>query len=165
MKSLIIRRNGTITLCAEVLKRPICTVLPRIRREVRHGVKQEIMEYLEDCSEEGMFQYRIRCENCGKLWYSGKKKFSHAHIVPKTEGKRIIYQTLYQREQKEAFLQAAQEAREVFSCCPICGHLVCDACFLLCDEIEMCSSCAARLEEEGIPVTGMARDQEEGTDD
>ena len=119
-------------------------------------MKEEIGDYLEDCSAKGKIQYRVRCENCKKLWYSGEKTFSHAHIAPKTEGKRIIYQTLYQREQKEAFQQAAEEAREVFSRCPICGRLVCDACFLLCEEIEMCISCAARLEEAGTTVTGKA---------
>jgi len=67
-------------------------------------------------------------------------------------GKRIIYKTLYHREKAEAFSLAAQEAKEVFSRCPICGHLVCDDCFMLCEEIEMCRDCAERLNERGTPV-------------
>lgn len=115
-------------------------------------MKQNIDEYLEDCSTQKEFQYQIRCESCGKIWKSKSRLFSQACITPSTEGKRIIYQTLYQREKAEAFSLAAKEAKEVFSRCPICGHLVCDNCFLLCEEIEMCRDCAARLNETGTPV-------------
>jgi len=115
-------------------------------------VKQNIEEYLEDCSTQEKFQYQIQCENCGKIWKSKSRPFSQACMAPSTEGKRIIYKTLYHREKAEAFSLAAQEAKEVFSRCPICGHLVCDDCFMLCEEIEMCRDCAERLNERGTPV-------------
>ena len=44
---------------------------------------------------------------------------------------------------------AGQEARERFSQCPICRRLVCDACFLICDEMDLCRECAGRMEESG----------------
>ncbi|MCI6126309.1 MAG: hypothetical protein MR738_09535 [Enterocloster clostridioformis] len=40
----------------------------------------------------------------------------------------------------------------VFNKCPICSRLVCDRCFLVCDELDMCVSCAHYLQEQGEPV-------------
>ena len=39
-----------------------------------------------------------------------------------------------------------------FSQCPVCRRLVCDACFLICDEMDLCRECAARMKEPGEPV-------------
>lgn len=115
-------------------------------------MEQALKDYMEDCSNERQFQFQIRCELCGSIWKSKPIAFSHADVIPKTEGKRVIYQALYQREKAAAYDIAVKEAREVFSRCPICKHLVCDQCFFLCDEIEMCKNCAVELQETGIPV-------------
>lgn len=115
-------------------------------------MEQTLKDYIEDCSSERQFQFQIRCELCGFIWKSRPISFSYADVIPQTEGKRVIYQTLYQREKAAAYSIAVKEAREVFSLCPICNQLVCDKCFLLCDEIEMCRDCAVRLQETGIPV-------------
>ena len=113
---------------------------------------QVLKDYLEDCSTETYFQFQIRCESCGEVWKSRPVVFSYASVTPKTDGKRVIYQAIYQREIAAAYELAIKEAREIFSRCPICRHLVCDKCFLLCEEIEMCKDCAVKLQEEGIPV-------------
>jgi len=115
-------------------------------------LEQVLKDYLEDCSTEKQFQFQIRCEVCGSIWKSKPVIFSCADVIPQTEGKRVIYQTLYQREKTAAYELALKEAREVFSRCPICKRIVCDQCFLLCDEIEMCKDCAVKLQETGIPV-------------
>ena len=115
-------------------------------------MSRDLKNYLEDCSTEREFQFYIRCEGCGKIWKSRIIPFSYADVHPLTEGKRIIYETLYRREKTDALERAVKEAREIFSCCPICNRLVCDQCFLLCDEIEMCRDRAAKLQEDGIPV-------------
>ena len=41
-----------------------------------------------------------------------------------------------------------------FSLCPICKRLVCDRCFLLGEDIDLCTDCAAFLQEHGEPVEG-----------
>lgn len=115
-------------------------------------MEQALKDYLKDCSNEKQFQFQICCEQCGFLWKSKPIIFSHADVIPQTESKRIIYQALYQREKAAAYDIALKEAREVFSRCPICERLVCDKCFLLCDEIEMCKECAVKLQETGVPV-------------
>ena len=47
---------------------------------------------------------------------------------------------------------AGQEGKERFSVCPICRRLICDSCFLICEEMDMCRACAKRLKEDGEPV-------------
>ena len=39
----------------------------------------------------------------------------------------------------------------VIDCCGT-KRLVCDACFLICDEMDLCRECAARMKEPGEPV-------------
>ena len=36
--------------------------------------------------------------------------------------------------------------------CPICKRLVCDHCFLICDDLDMCVQCAEKLNEKGTVV-------------
>ena len=79
-------------------------------------------------------------------------RFSKAGMQPESEGKRVIFQALYRREREEAFEWAATEALEHFSLCPICKQLVCDRCFLLGEDIDLCTDCAAFLQESGEPV-------------
>lgn len=122
------------------------------KKEGSKSLDHDLKSFLKDCSTEREFQFYIRCEACGEIWKSKMVTFSYADKKPLTEGKRIIYETLYRREKADALERAVKEAREIFSCCPICNRLVCDQCFLLCDEIEMCSDCAARLQEKGVPV-------------
>ena len=36
--------------------------------------------------------------------------------------------------------------------CPVCKRLVCNQCFLICDDLDMCRQCATALEQKGQPV-------------
>ena len=47
---------------------------------------------------------------------------------------------------------ALNQAKEIFNICPICKRLVCDHCFLICDDLDMCVQCAAILNEKGTVV-------------
>lgn len=71
-------------------------------------------------------------------------------------GKARDFQALYQREREDAFERAATEAMEYFSLCPICKRLVCDRCFLLGEDIDLCTDCATFLQEHGEPVEGLS---------
>lgn len=78
--------------------------------------------------------------------------FSKAAQAAQHLEKKELYDAIYQREKERAKSAAGQEARERFSQCPVCRRLVCDACFLICDEMDLCRECAARMEEPGEPV-------------
>lgn len=113
---------------------------------------QIITELLHDCSTQNEFIFSLRCAECGSVWKSKPIRFSKAKVTPKTEGKRVIFDTLYKREKAAALELAIQKASELFSQCPICRRWVCDHCFLICEELDMCVSCAHHLKENGSPV-------------
>ena len=94
-------------------------------------MRRIIKASMEDISSMERFQFSLRCAVCGSLWESQPVRFSKAGMQPESEGKRVIFQALYQREREDAFERAATEAMEYFSLCPICKRLVCDRCFLL----------------------------------
>jgi len=47
---------------------------------------------------------------------------------------------------------AVSEAVHHFNHCPVCGRLVCNYCFVICDDLDLCRSCATRLQETGESV-------------
>jgi len=112
-------------------------------------VQRVLNDLLTDCSTKDQFQFSIVCEECGKVWKSQSVIFSKARIPPVTEGKKVVYAALYQREKKEAHLKALKAGEKLFSRCPICHKWVCDDCFMLCDDLDMCKQCAEKLEEKG----------------
>ena len=121
-----------------------------------------LSSHLEDCSTAQYFCFSVRCEVCGEYWYSSSIPFSKAAQAAQHLEKKELYDAIYQREKERAKiyqrekerakLAAGQEARERFSQCPVCRRLVCDACFLICDEMDLCRECAARMKEPGEPV-------------
>ena len=79
-------------------------------------------------------------------------RFSKAGIPPDTPSKKIIYDAIYEQEYNMARQAAIRNAMEQMNYCPICKRLVCNQCFLICDDLDMCKQCAARLEQHGSPV-------------
>lgn len=97
---------------------------------VGQTVQRVLQDILTDCSTEDKFEFSIVCEECGKVWKSKAIAFSKARIHPVTEGKKVVYAALYQREKKEAHLKALKAGEKLFSRCPICHRWVCDDCFM-----------------------------------
>ena len=117
-------------------------------------MKRAMKEALRDCSTLEEFSFLIRCQECGRIWRSKPVRFSGAGITPETEGRWTLFRTLYERERQAAREAAAAEAVGVFNICPICGRVVCDRCFLICEDADVCTSCAGKLQVCGDPVAG-----------
>lgn len=115
-------------------------------------MKQLIEMLLENLSTREVFLFRIACGSCGAALGGKPSRFSKAGITPPTEGKRIIFDTLYEQEFQAARQASVREAAEHLNYCPICKRLVCNRCFLICEDLDMCKQCAAHLEETGNPV-------------
>lgn len=81
---------------------------------------------------------------------------TEAGTEPETEGMRAVFRTLYEREREAAREKAAADALEIFSQCPVCGRLVCDRCFLICEDLDLCTACAEALQVRGDVVAGEA---------
>lgn len=108
-----------------------------------------VRELLIDRSNRDQFQFYLRCAACGDQWKSKITRFSKSGIVPESSGKQVVFAALYQREKEAALNRAVAEASGAFNTCPICRQLVCDCCFMICDDLDMCQSCAEHLQEKG----------------
>ena len=115
-------------------------------------MKQLVDMLLENLSTRVIFLFRIACGNCAAEFGGKPVRFSKAGIAPPTEGKRIIFEACYEQEFRAARQAAIRDAAEHLNYCPICKRLVCNRCFLICDDLDMCKQCAAHLEEAGSPV-------------
>ena len=121
-------------------------------------MKRVVKEAMGDCSTIEEFRFLIRCQECGGIWHSSPIRFSKAGAEPEPEGMRTILRTLYEREKEAAREKAAAEAAEIFSYCPVCGRLVCDRCFLICEDLDLCTACAKALQVRGDVVAGEVSD-------
>ena len=86
------------------------------------------MEYITkkdliDCSTPDEFCFSLCCMECKTVWKSTPIRFSRAGKKPENENRKIIYDTLYEREKNLAFQKALNQAKEIFNICPICKRL------------------------------------------
>ena len=115
-------------------------------------MKKLVDMLLENLSTREVFRFRIICGACGTEYGDKQVRFSKAGIIPPTEGKKILFDVCYEQEFRDARQSAIRDAAEHLNYCPICKRLVCNRCFLICDDLDMCKQCAAHLEETGSPV-------------
>lgn len=116
-------------------------------------MKQILKNVIKDESDAESFVFSLSCSECGKSWKSMPVRFSKAGIEPQNAAKQTIYQALYQRERELAREQAVTGAVHHFNRCPLCGWLICNDCFLICEDLDMCRSCAEKLQETGEPAS------------
>ena len=123
--------------------------------QIRKGgcvLKKLVEVALENLSSKDVFLFRVTCANCAAEYGNRPVRFSKAEELPATQSKQIIYNALYEQEFNIARQTAIRNAAEHLNYCPICKQLVCNQCFLICDDLDMCQRCAAELEQQGKPV-------------
>ncbi len=115
-------------------------------------MKQLVEAVLENLSTKDVFLFRASCASCGTGYADKPIRFSKAGLIPATQSKKIIYDAVYEQEFNTARQAAVRAAAEHMNYCPICKRLVCNRCFLICEDLDMCRQCAVQLEELGRPV-------------
>ena len=123
-------------------------------------MKRFVKEQLVDRSDDERFRFSFICVECGDTWMSTPIAFSKAGEKPQTEAKRIILQALYRRECAQAMERAVNEAIHHVNICPLCGRMVCNRCFVICEDLDMCAACAKYLQEQGEVVLDRAAGDE-----
>ena len=115
-------------------------------------MKKLVEAVLENQSSKEVFLFRVTCANCGTDYGNPPRRFSKAETAPTTKSEEIIYNALYEEELRTVRQSAIRNIAEQMNYCPICKRLVCNQCFLICDELDMCKQCAAKLQQKGLPV-------------
>ena len=115
-------------------------------------MKNAIINIMQDLSDKDRFVFSVECAVCGKKWTSTPEAFSKAGEHTVIIAKEIALRTLYQHEKQQAALNAVNEAKSSFNFCPVCKTLVCDSCFMICDDTDICINCAQTLHFHGEPV-------------
>ena len=84
-------------------------------------MRRMIREAMEDRPSPEAFRFSLNCAVCGAAWISRTSRFSKAGVTPESEGKRIIFQKLYEREWEEARERAVTDAMRPSICAPSAG--------------------------------------------
>ncbi|HHY81507.1 MAG TPA: hypothetical protein GX505_02380 [Clostridiales bacterium] len=95
-------------------------------------------KYSEDSSG-GMLRFSFYCDICRKEYVSPLAR------MPDEQGLFQKWKT--QKAYNMAFEEAQREAKEHFSCCPICNRWVCDECFRVLPNMDICKECSEKLGE------------------
>lgn len=115
-------------------------------------MKKLVEAALENQSSKEVFLFRVTCASCGTDYGNPPRRFSKAETAPATKSEEIIYNALYEEELRTVRQSAIRNIAEHMNYCPICKRLVCNQCFLICEELDMCKQCAAKLQQKGLPV-------------
>ena len=107
---------------------------------------------LENLSTKELFLFRVSCASCQTQYGNQPIRFSKAGQIPEDPSKQIICDALYEQELRAVRLRAIHDAAEQMNFCPICKRLICNQCFLICEDLDMCKQCAAQLQQQGQPV-------------
>lgn len=116
-------------------------------------MKKLVGALLENLSTREVFLFRIACAGCGESFGNQPIRFSKAGENADTETKQTLWTALYEEELRSVRQTAIRQASEHMNLCPICKQLVCNQCFMICDELDMCKDCAKKLRQKGQPVS------------
>ena len=115
-------------------------------------MKQLVEAILENLSTREVFLFRVLCDCCGAEYGNNPRRFSKAGVEPENQNKQIIFDAIYEQEFRQARGFSIRDAAEHMNYCPICKRLVCNGCFLICEDMDMCRDCADRLGQTGYSV-------------
>ena len=115
-------------------------------------MKQLVEAILENLSTREVFLFRVLCDCCGAEYGNNHRRFSKAGVEPENQNKQIIFDAIYEQEFRQARGFSIRDAAEHMNYCPICKRLVCNGCFLICEDMDMCRDCADRLGQTGYSV-------------
>lgn len=103
-----------------------------------------ITKRIRDKSTDRFFKFSFYCDRCGKEWTSEEYPFVHGFSEKLTDDEKRAKEILFRVDHDAAFERANLDARLRFNHCETCGSIVCDECFAMEEEEELCLDCAKR---------------------
>ena len=126
-------------------------------------MKDIFLEKMRDISTACELQFSLSCEECGHTWRSAPAPLP---ACAPGDGPGEVARGVRSREKAAALRIAREGAQQGFNLCPVCGRVVCDACFRICRHTDMCRACAERLNEPGeAPVAWQDENGGDKTDE
>ena len=101
-----------------------------------------ITKKFRDRSTDRFFKFSFYCDRCGAKWTSDPYFFEHGFSERLTEDEKKARDILYKVDHDAAFERANLEARLKFNHCDSCGRVVCDECFAIEEDEDLCKDCA-----------------------
>ena len=101
---------------------------------------EPITKKYSDRSDGNVYSFIFYCDVCEKPWFS----------VPYHSQTKSLFD-LRERESERvaAYERANREAITHFNRCPACKRVVCDDCFRILDDKDVCNVCLARQDQNG----------------
>ena len=101
-----------------------------------------ITKNYRDRSTDSFFKFSFHCDRCGKEWTSEEYPFVHGFGEKLSENEKRAKEILWRSDHDAAFERANLEARLRFNVCKTCMEAVCDECFAMEEDEEICINCA-----------------------
>ncbi len=105
-----------------------------------------ITKKFRDKSTDSFFKFSFYCDRCGKEWTSEEYPFVHGFSEKLSDDEKRAKEILFRIDHNAAFERANLEARLRFNQCNSCGGFVCDECFAMEEEDDLCQDCASRMD-------------------
>ncbi|WP_352408743.1 hypothetical protein [Lawsonibacter hominis] len=122
---------------------------------MKKSLSDFVEERIQDLSTPEEFCFGASCELCGDTLTTIPTRFVKAGAKPENEGQKVIYETMYQRDRQMERDTAARTLAGQFNYCPVCKRIVCNHCFVMTGDLDICSDCAERLGVSGNTVADL----------
>ncbi len=101
-----------------------------------------VTKKVKDRSTDRFFKFSFYCVRCGKEWTSDPYYFENCFSDNLSESERRAKDIMWRTDHDAAFERANLEARLRFDQCNSCRRNVCDECFAMEEEDDLCVDCA-----------------------
>ncbi len=108
-----------------------------------------ITKKIIDKSTDEFFKFEFHCDRCQAKWISDSYSFEHGFPNDLTQGEKRAKEIMWKVEHDVALERANLEARLRFNQCNSCLRTVCDDCFSMDENEDLCIDCAKENTKDG----------------
>ena len=141
---------------------PVGMVVRRVgEQQMKKSMSNFVEERIQDLCTPEEFRFGVSCELCGDTLATIPTRFIKASEKPENEGQKVIYETMYQQDWQLERDAATRALVSQLNYCPVCKRIVCNHCFLMTGDLDICTDCAKNLGVTGNPVVDISDESQE----